>query len=541
MINKVIPLALLGLSTITFAQTSTKSLTWSVKKTEWSSTDEKSFQEFVRGIGRAKEKRLCSTTENCIKNKDANPQFFAKNPSNLKIFSDCADLPYILRGYFAWMNNLPFSFPVDVSKADPADTKPDIRYSRGNKIQKVKMVKTGDNVNTVLTQVADAISSAMFRVHPDRDVEASGAFTDFYSPAITKNSIRPGTVVYDPNGHVLVVYDIADDGRILMIDAHPDNSLTRQTYGDKFVRDNPRTGSGFKNWRPVKLVEASADANGNFVGGRIVVPKNSQILDYSKEQYVGHSAPEEKSWKSSAFILNGEPLNYYEYVRRTMAKGNLKYHPVIELREMLKSLCEDLKDRKNAVDDAIKNGIQNNAHPAKLPDNIYGTVGEWESYSTPSRDARLKAAVRETRKLLEQMVTKFHDRDPIVEYDGNDLVGDLKRAYSEEATSCSISYNNSLAKPVALTLDQVIERIFALSFDPYHCIELRWGASGNELASCKDNADKKAWYSAEQSLRNSIDRNYDIRMDKTASELTGAGLGAASSENISIKKFLDTL
>lgn len=85
----------------TFAQV--KSLTWEVKKTTWSPQDEKKFQEFVRGIGQAKEKRLCSTTDNCIKNKTANPMYFSKNPPGFKIFSDCADLPFILRGYFAWM------------------------------------------------------------------------------------------------------------------------------------------------------------------------------------------------------------------------------------------------------------------------------------------------------------------------------------------------------------------------------------------------------------------------------------------------------
>jgi hypothetical protein len=59
--------------------------------------------------------------------------------------------------------------------------------------------------------------------------------TDLYPTRIDRKSIKPGSVLYDPNGHVAVVYEVEDDGRILFIDAHPDNSLTRGTYGRKFV------------------------------------------------------------------------------------------------------------------------------------------------------------------------------------------------------------------------------------------------------------------------------------------------------------------
>ena len=43
-----------------------KGLDWQVKKTSWSPQDEKMFQEFVRGIGSAREKPLCGTTDACI-------------------------------------------------------------------------------------------------------------------------------------------------------------------------------------------------------------------------------------------------------------------------------------------------------------------------------------------------------------------------------------------------------------------------------------------------------------------------------------------
>jgi hypothetical protein len=49
-----------------------------------------------------------------------------------------------------------------------------------------------------------------------------------------------------------------------------------------------------------------------------------------------------------------------------------------------------------------------------------------------------------------------------------------------------------------------------MSFDPYHCPELRWGAPAGspERASCPDGAGKLKWYADEQRLRNRIDREY---------------------------------
>ena len=52
-----------------------------------------------------------------------------------------------------------------------------------------------------------------------------------------------------------------------------------------------------------------------------------------------------------------------------------------------------------------------------------------------------------------------------------------------------------------LTFDDLMHRLFAISFDPYHCIELRWGAQGSERESCPDSTPKVKWYMAEQRLR----------------------------------------
>ncbi|MEZ5909105.1 MAG: hypothetical protein R3D31_09940 [Hyphomicrobiaceae bacterium] len=64
---------------------------------------------------------------------------------------------------------------------------------------------------------------------------------------------------------------------------------------------------------------------------------------------------------------------------------------------MMRTLCSDLKYRVDAVDLAIQAKIHLRPQPERLPNNIYGTEGDWEIYSTPSRDARLKTAFKELR------------------------------------------------------------------------------------------------------------------------------------------------
>jgi hypothetical protein len=58
-------------------------------------------------------------------------------------------------------------------------------------------------------------------------------------------------------------------------------------------------------------------------------------------------------------------------------------------------------------------------------------------------------------------------------------------------------------------------------------VERRWGAKDpGDLATCSDAADKRAWYEAEQRLRNQPDRTYDVRMGFSLADLKKAVPGS---------------
>jgi len=508
---------------------------WRILRDRWTATDEKAYEDFITAIGESN----CRTTDQCLKH--AANVYRGRNPKGVNYFADCADLPYTLRGYFAWMNGLPFAFASAVA---PNGYTRDVRYvASGNRVIEKSVVinwpgQAPMDGPEILRRVSNYVSTAMYRYHPE---EKRGLPADHYSSSIDPRSIRPGTNIYDPNGHVAVVYRVDPDGRIHYIDAHPDNSITRGVYGRKFVRARPTMGAGFKNWRPVQLVGATRASDGSLVGGRYTYTGNSELEDFSVDQYFGNQTPNKKQWRGGGFAFNGQRLDYYDWVRTAVAGRNLVYDPLTETRNMMRGLCDDLTYRVYAVEEAISAGINRKPQPSRLPQNIYGTSGEWETYSTPSRDARLKTSFVELRDEIARFVELVETGSDRVKYTGTDIRADLLNVYRQEAAACSITYTNSAGAAVPLGFSQVHDRLFDLSFDPYHCVERRWGATEpGELASCRDGSGKRAWYLAEQRLRNQTERTYDVRMDFSLAQLRSGvtGSGVATPPDIDVEALL---
>ncbi|MBC7427355.1 MAG: hypothetical protein H7336_02005 [Bacteriovorax sp.] len=559
---KKLPLLVSIILTISFATDASakKPLLWQVKNTAWTKSIDKSYEEFVSGIGKAKQAGICNTTSECIKSPVANPKYFNLNPDQLMdVYSDCADLPYILKAYFSWMNDLAFTYPVNMTTAPMkgpetnilltqldqlnkdlekagflkkqsikmqikairkkiyGDKDTDIRYNRfGNIIAEKKYIKSGENINQVLVDVAEAISTATFRTDASNDTR-NEFFRDTYPVSISRASIKAGTVLYDPNGHIAVVFEVTPNGKVHLIDAHPDNSLTSITYGEKFTQTNVEIGGGFSNWRPF-----NAD-------GAVTATSNNDLPDYSLEQFD----------RKKDFVVNNTTMDFHEYVRNKLSVGTLIYHPVTELTELMDELCRDVKERGTSVAASISAGISGQNHPDKLSSNIYGTDGDWESFSTPSRDARLKASIREGRVLMIKIIEGYKNSDPAIVYEGQDLVSDLKNTYIDTSAKCLLDVKKSNGQIQTLTLNTVLKNIFKLSFDPYHCAELRWGMLDAEsLKSCSSSKEKTEWYQVEQGLRNLIDRDYSVKMDYSLKELPGTPFAKIKEEQISIEDAL---
>ncbi|HET7334528.1 MAG TPA: hypothetical protein VFI93_05365 [Rhizomicrobium sp.] len=519
----------LGASAPAFAKSSN---VWRITKTHWSSADEKGFGDFVQAIGES----ICSSSESCLRN-PANP-YRHLDPRGFDIDADCAKWPYMLRAYYAWHNGLPFSIVNAVSGKGG-----DIRYSKtaNRAVSRHDFIDHGKGINgpRAVRETINSVYSATYRTDAR---ESKGVLSDFYSPALQPGSIRPGTIVYDINGHVGIIYKVDADGRAYYMDAHPDFSVSRSVYGAQFGQSPARLGGGFKNWRPFVLKGARRNAAGDYIGGKMVFAENDAIPDFSLVQYTGTEPNPKDDVKKAVFDYNGVPLGFYEYVRVAVSGGKMTFNPIYELHMTMKTLCNDLKDRAQYVDQAIAERLQNKAHPPRLPDNIYGSSNvEWETYSTPSRDARIKAAFQQFYRDMKDMIGMWVNRDKRVVYDGQFLKRDLAEAYAQESKACTITYLSSDKRPVPITFDDMAHRLYRLSFDPYDCIERRWGASGKEADSCPDGRSKTRWYEAEQRLRNQSDRTYDVSMNFSVSDLEDhkPGTGIDDPPPVDVKSLID--
>lgn len=496
-----------------------RSMPWVVLKDTWSETDEQNFSAFVKRLGAAK----CKNLDRCLSSEASNSLISEEDMYNL-YYADCADLPYYLRGYFAYKNHLPFSFvgkfqsvPLtdlqiksnaariqklrDVGKEKEALAQEaidaDIRYSQNGNMP-VSQLNTPNTLGArrdfsginggIKSAINDAISTGSFRMLDG----------DLYASKVSAEFIRPGTVVYGVKGHAAVVYDIKPNGEILVMDAHPGNSITHKGWmDDEFILDSSKHGGMFRNWRPIKVTNpklGKSMINGQVVqailSGQLVQAKDEELPGYSLEQY-----------DSNNFVNNGKKITMREWSSLRISAGRYRFDPLADMIDRTNILCEDFKGRISDVEKAMTNGITK-LSLAQYPNNIYGAEGDWETYSSPSSDLRRRTGVLGLIEMSRDAVKRITEKDPMVSYKGSNIRSDLIAAFKNTARNCIIIYKNTLGAPVSLNLIDLSKRAGLFSFDPYMCPEARWGASGDESKTCTDSAEKRETYRLTQFLRN---------------------------------------
>lgn len=450
---------------------------------DWSDALEREYSTFVAGLGAAVAAHRCRRLDQCLRTPGANSLYDPTTDGRFTLSVDCADLPYLLRAYFSFKRGLPFGYVGAM-----AGRGGDPRYM--TQVHPV-LFRTWQQHATpylLLHDMGDYVHSGMYRMTPELED------TDFYPVRMDRRYVVPGTTFYDPNGHVLVVTEVRADGSVYLMDGHPDGSLTYRRFGEALAVGTAPFGGGFKNFRPQRWEH-----------GAIVRAHNRELPGYdgrSQWDPAVWAAATQTAPASGGAGTDARPAAYYDWVRVSLTVAGTRRDRVEEVREQVRGLCRDVQDRVDAVALSMNAGLQRQPHPASLPWNIYGTTGEWETFSTPSRDARLKASARELRASLSEAA-----QDP-------SLRVALRNAWEEEsrAPGCHFTYTGTDGTPTNFDLGTVLDRLFSLSFDPYHCVELRWGApeGSAERARCNPTPEALRWYSAEQRLRNQVDRFYGV-------------------------------
>lgn len=530
---------------------------WVVKNTKWSQIHENVYSDFVKRIYTARRNgdQACSESlRGCLENPLINTfrnLDIAKVGRNSSYYlgQDCGRCPFYLRAYIAYQMELPFSYVKTIAPRGGRDA----RYGRDGSIVRARQdIKNGypawANYGSKKIFFPDIIHvySGTHRFGPTNNWDEE---SDFYPVPISRESIIPGLTWYEPNGHVAVVGDVQDSGKVYLFNCHADYTTSAERLSSEdYIRSRTSQGGGFKAWRPYELVNFRTNSRtGELNGGEIVFATNDELRSlelYSTEQY------------DRPYIWDGQEIpDFLDYLS-TKLSGELVHHDPIEtIKNGVEETCQALKSRVSSVRSTINanihlNTIEQSSSQGRLPENIYNTHHwEWEVYSTPSRDVAIRLQFLDLYKKVQLMKQLHQESSPQLDYTGSlrQMILDMKNTYLSEARECEITYQNSNNQAVTLNyLDffradyQGNTRLFLMSFDPYHCPERRWGAfTTQELSTCNQGTRKESWYRAQQNLRNQVfrdgerqDMNYSLRELQTLKSDDGNGWDQAPSLNI---------
>jgi hypothetical protein len=381
---------------------------------------------------------------------------------------DCADLPYLLRAYFAWKLGLPFGFRrCGPGSATAAPRCGEVATNEG-------AAADGDTVGAFASfarTVMGAVHSASARTALDDDA------TDFYPVPLTRAAIRPGTIYADPYGHTLVVakwipQTAERPGLLLAVDAQPDNTVARKRFWEGtflFVSDTSG-GPGFKAFRPLVHDEA---------GDRPRALTDAQLED----------DPRFVPWSHEQAEIDPDTF----YARMSALANPLGLEPERAYEAMLDALVEQLETRVRSVDNGEKFLREHPATVVSMPEGaaIFQTSGPWEDYATPSRDFRLIIAINVLQDLPNRIV-EHPELFVLGARTAKAARADVERLHAARMSERGVDYTRSDGSPWHLSVADVLERkeAFETAYDPNDCVEVRWGApdATEERSTCRRRA-----------------------------------------------------
>ncbi|MCB9752497.1 MAG: hypothetical protein H6713_21285 [Myxococcales bacterium] len=396
----------------------------------------------------------------------------------LRLKPDCADTPYFLRAYWSWKRRLPYAFrPCSRGAPGKAPRCGQVRSSLAAR-------DGGDRQPGELGLVQKFMRRTLaWGVHTGNGRTAIGdSRSDLYPVRLDRRGLRPGTVYADPYGHILVLVELMDPdgeqpGVLYAVDGQPDGSITRKRFWEGNFLWNPDPdlgGSGFKQFRPVRVVE-----------GEVVQLEDDAIAadpDYA-DVWTGHEQ------------LPG--VAFYDRMETLITPG--QRDPFTAQREAVEALFESAKVRVTSVQNGVDN-FEKSGGLVSMPSGykVFETTGAWESFSTPARDLRLLIAIDVVRGFADKVrrqpevfgIPEGAQRDAKIEALAEQL--DERLATLAADPSYRFTYRRTGGDEWTLSLQDLLDRAEALevAYNPNDCPEIRWGApkGSDELRSCNRRA-----------------------------------------------------
>jgi NlpC/P60 family len=519
-------------------------------KHKWNKANENLYALFVERLFdyELAEDRVWSNLHALLRDKDRNLLFDYRGLGEddaLELVPDCADLPYALRSYFAWKMRLPFGYRRCTRGRAGKPPNCDEPGASDNLMSRLELPGKGgrmlprDDIEAfelfLNTQLRSAVHSSSGRTLPEDEL------TDLYPVALTRKSLKPGTVFADPYGHFLVLADWipqGPDGYGILVgaDAQPDGTIGQRRFWRGTFLFDPDTssgGAGFKAFRPRSFVEepvsvevevdARAAANAEKAAGfddaarpgaaafeksALATPLPEETAAAERRapgthlvsvQHVGFLEQVDNDELRRSTKYNRLSLQQYQgsaddfYARVEALINPRPLEPKTMQRALIDALYEAVTRRVVSVANGEKWAAEHPGEVIAMPegDGIFLSAGPWEDFSTPSRDLRLLIAI-DTVKGFSRVVRSHPERYGLdaaaAGANADALDADLNAALAAK----TFSILRSDGSEQRLSLRDVIERApdFETAYNPNDCVEVRWGAreGSSEMATCRRRA-----------------------------------------------------
>lgn len=429
-----------------------------------------------------------------------------EDEKGMTIRPDCADLPYVLRAYFAFKMGLPFGYSKctrggggqaprcsqwwNIQNEEPPPAPPD---------QKAPASAGLFDIFGASAAPASSAAQPKFPARPPGLVPSFGFYTgktvangvhsgngrteasdnnnDYYPVALKQETLRPGTIYADPYGHVLVLVRRLPQtensaGLFLAVDGQPDGTIARKRFwrGNFLFAQDPALGSpGFKRFRPI--VRDKGGALRRLTNAEIA--NDGHYGDFSLEQ---SKLPIEDFYDRMDDVMSPSPLD-----------------PMRAMKEAVSALEEQVKTRVTSVENGRKYQTGGGAEVA-IPEgvSIFETTGAWEDFATPSRDLRLLIAIDVVNGFPDRIVRRPERYAMPRDKAAGEVKAELESALATELAARSFSYTRSDGSPWTLALKDVTARtaLLEMAYNVNDCVEIRWGAAdaSDEAQTCKRRA-----------------------------------------------------
>lgn len=440
----------------------------------WSLRFENLYSIFVRELMKYPhdEDRTWSNFQSLVQVPERNILFDyygANDESFLALQPDCADFPYMMRAYFAWKMGLPFGYrSCNRGREGRPPTCGDVKTN----LQERTASGPAEAFNHFGRRVLmSGVHSGNGRTRPDDDA------TDLYPVALDRQSLRPGVVYADPDGHVMMIarwvaQPLDGYGLLIAADAQPDGTIALRRFWRGTFLFRPETdsvGSGFKAFRP--LVRER--------DGTLRTPTNAQLANddrfiaFSMQQYEGTA---DDFYDRMDSLIHPRPLD---------ARA-------VQL-SLLDALESSIVGRVHSVNLGVA-FMQSRRWPTvAMPKgySIFETAGPWEDFATPSRDLRLLAAIDATMD-VEAAIRRTPQHFGLTAATLEEGLQTLRETRDAELAARTFEYTRSDGSVWTVSLADIVARQRALevAYNLNDCPERRWGADedSDEMATCTKQA-----------------------------------------------------